>query len=78
LVHKKLKIQQSSYLELCQQIMTILQNVLSTLSPLALNQEPEDCVNAFQDFIIELLHSKDVQLDTTFRQQVDLKSSRNN
>eukprot|EP01117_Protostelium_nocturnum_P005083 TRINITY_DN1838_c1_g1_i6.p1 TRINITY_DN1838_c1_g1~~TRINITY_DN1838_c1_g1_i6.p1 ORF type:complete len:4362 (-),score=1676.63 TRINITY_DN1838_c1_g1_i6:38-13123(-) len=48
-------IKDANYPKLCSQVLGILLNVLATLPPLALHEEPADCLDAFEDFILSLL-----------------------
>jgi hypothetical protein len=57
------------YQKLCGQILDILLGVLSSLPPLALHEEPEDCLNAFEDFIVSLIKQSNYLIDSPEKAQ---------
>jgi len=62
-------IKDANYGRLCSQVLNILSNVLSTLPPLALHDEPADCLDAFEDFILSLIKESDHNVDTPEKSQ---------
>jgi hypothetical protein len=56
--------QELSYNRLCQRCVTVVLNVLDTLGPLALRNEPADCVQAFADFIAARVAALDHVIDS--------------
>lgn len=61
-----------NYSKLCKQVLDILQQVMATLPPLALHNEPDDCLNAFQDFIYSLIKNNDFLIDSDEKSQAVL------
>jgi hypothetical protein len=51
----------------------MLQNVLSTLPPLALHNEPADCVDAFQEFTFSLIKEQNFKIDSEEKAQVQIQ-----
>ncbi|PRP73813.1 putative E3 ubiquitin-protein ligase MYCBP2-like, partial [Planoprotostelium fungivorum] len=62
-------IKEANYGRLCSQVLNILTNVLGTLPPLALHDEPADCLDAFQDFILSLIVGSEYDTGTVERVQ---------
>ena len=48
----------SNYEKLCSSILNMLQNVLAELKPLALFDEPSDCINTFYDWVITMIQNR--------------------
>eukprot|EP01097_Dermamoeba_algensis_P008810 TRINITY_DN6014_c0_g1_i1.p1 TRINITY_DN6014_c0_g1~~TRINITY_DN6014_c0_g1_i1.p1 ORF type:complete len:244 (-),score=39.16 TRINITY_DN6014_c0_g1_i1:858-1589(-) len=59
-----------SYQILCQKILSVLLNVLSTLPPLALHREPSDCLDAFADFCFNSIKKNNYCIDSPDKTQV--------
>eukprot|EP01098_Paradermamoeba_levis_P004559 TRINITY_DN1953_c0_g1_i4.p1 TRINITY_DN1953_c0_g1~~TRINITY_DN1953_c0_g1_i4.p1 ORF type:complete len:358 (-),score=88.26 TRINITY_DN1953_c0_g1_i4:280-1353(-) len=58
-----------SYGSLCKRVLDILLNVLATLPPLALHEEPADCLDAFTDFILSLIKKNNFVIDSEEKAQ---------
>eukprot|EP01114_Cavostelium_apophysatum_P001689 TRINITY_DN1146_c0_g1_i2.p1 TRINITY_DN1146_c0_g1~~TRINITY_DN1146_c0_g1_i2.p1 ORF type:complete len:4271 (-),score=1642.72 TRINITY_DN1146_c0_g1_i2:54-12866(-) len=69
LIESLSNVKDSNYSKLCRQILEILSSVLSTLPPLALHQEPSDCLDAYQNFIHSLVKGNDFVIDSEERAQ---------
>lgn len=56
--------------QLCSKTLGILLSVLSTLPPFALYSEPKDCMDAFQEFILERIKAHSFIIDSASKAQV--------
>ena len=52
------------YAKLCHQIMNTLLEMLMSLPPLSLQQEPVECLDAYQKFIYQMIAEKNFQIQT--------------
>jgi len=57
------------YEQLCKQTLEMIINVISALPPLALRDEPQDCLDAFNDFIHRLIRDYEYRLDADHKAQ---------
>ncbi len=60
------------YEKLCSRTLGILLTVLGSLQPLALAQEPADCLDAFEQFIVSLIKGDKYAVNSDTKIQVCL------
>lgn len=63
-------VQGVNFEQLCSKTLGILLGVLSTLPPFALYTEPKDCMDAFQDFVLERIKAHAYIIDSASKAQV--------
>ncbi len=51
-------------------MLRIIDNILASLPPLALQKEPDDCLNAYQEFILQMIKEANFVIDTEEKLQV--------
>lgn len=57
------------YQQLCKQTLDMIIGVISALPPLALRDEPQDCLDAFNEFIHRLIRDYEYRLDADYKAQ---------
>jgi len=62
-------LESSRYQTLCSKIFDSLINVLSALPALSMKNEPSECVDAYQDFICNLIKENDFNIDSSIAQK---------
>jgi hypothetical protein len=63
------ELQDINYQKLSSKTLQIVIDVLSSIPTLALHEEPSDCLDAFKDFIYNLINSYNYQIDTEQKAQ---------
>lgn len=57
------------YQQLCKQTLDMIIGVISALPPLALRDEPQDCLDAFNEFIHRLIRDYEYRVDADYKAQ---------
>eukprot|EP00029_Vermamoeba_vermiformis_P008050 TRINITY_DN365_c0_g1_i7.p1 TRINITY_DN365_c0_g1~~TRINITY_DN365_c0_g1_i7.p1 ORF type:complete len:4455 (+),score=2004.27 TRINITY_DN365_c0_g1_i7:138-13502(+) len=57
------------YQQLCKQTLDMIIGVISALPPLALREEPQDCLDAFNEFIHRLIRDYEYRVDADYKAQ---------
>ncbi len=57
------------YQQLCKQTLDMIISVISALPPLALRDEPQDCLDAFNEFIHRLIRDYEYRVDADYKAQ---------
>jgi hypothetical protein len=69
LIESLSQIKDANYQKLCAKTLQVVIDVLSSIPTLALHDEPTDCLDAFKDFIYNLVASYNFQIDTEQKAQ---------
>ena len=57
-------VKEIKYDKLCRQILSLLDEMMRSLPPLALQKEPSDCIKAFQTFIYNLIKDNEFKINS--------------